>query len=605
MKIIGMKFMMHDSALCVIDTKKKEIFATSTERVTRIKHDWVNISPILKEYKDKVSNPDLLAHSFSLTERPYFVIKDKLETLWRQIERPKYVKDCTPKNERLKKLQYYFFKNPATAFKYIALLAVLQLVRVCNKLNLTCYKNLSSYIKDIFLENGIHIKSKVQSVEHHLAHAASAFLWFDSSDEEKLILTIDGEGDGYFSKLFIFQNGDFKEIAASESCAVQSGRSRFSGSVGIIYGNFTEALGLRRDSDEGKVEALAAYGKANEKIVQELLNIFEIKDLSLKLDSRKARKFYNQDYLSSLRKSLGDEDFSATIQTWLERLMVSYTRKIKKAYPNIKTLYLAGGVAANVIMNLKIYEESGFEKIVVVPPMGDDGTALGAAVYTALRAGEDLSWLQNKKMPYFGHKINKEELKVAFEKYSDFIKVESLSGNWYKDLAENVYNGKVVAIVDGPSEFGPRALGGRSIVANPKDPNLKDRINGSIKRRPWYQPFCPSVLSEERERLFEKSFDHKHMAIAFRIKQEYADKIPSAIHIDKTARPQFVSPEDNENYYKILHEFKKLSGFGVLINTSFNLHGRAMVRSADDAIRDFLDCNIDLMYIDGYKITRK
>jgi carbamoyltransferase len=154
-------------------------------------------------------------------------------------------------------------------------------------------------------------------------------------------------------------------------------------------------------------------------------------------------------------------------------------------------------------------------------------------------------------------------------------------------------------------EFGPRALGNRSILANPTDPATKDRINLTVKRRPKYQPFCPSILEEERKRLFEESFPHKHMAIGFRVKKEYHDKIPSAIHVDGTARPQFVEERDNPDYYRLLKEVKSLTGFGVVINTSFNLHGRTIVHTADDALLDFIDCNIDELYIEGYRVVRK
>jgi len=126
-----------------------------------------------------------------------------------------------------------------------------------------------------------------------------------------------------------------------------------------------------------------------------------------------------------------------------------------------------------------------------------------------------------------------------------------------------------------------------------------------VKRRPAYQPFCPSILEEERERLFEASFPHKHMAIAFRVKNQYHDKIPSAVHVDGTARPQFVEERDNPDYYRLLKALKKRTGFGVTINTSFNLHGRTIVHTPEDAIVDYIDCNIDTLYMGTYKITRK
>lgn len=170
---------------------------------------------------------------------------------------------------------------------------------------------------------------------------------------------------------------------------------------------------------------------------------------------------------------------------------------------------------------------------------------------------------------------------------------------------ERVNKGEICRLLHGRMEFGPRALGNRSIVANPAIANVTKKINLTVKRRPEFQPFCPSILEEERERLFERSFPHKHMATAFRLKEKFVKDIPSAAHIDLTARPQFVDRADNPNFYRYLKHLKKLNGYGVSINTSFNLHGRTVVRTAEDAIIDFIDCNLDALFIEGYEVRRK
>ena len=154
-------------------------------------------------------------------------------------------------------------------------------------------------------------------------------------------------------------------------------------------------------------------------------------------------------------------------------------------------------------------------------------------------------------------------------------------------------------------EFGPRALGNRSIIASPMFDDTRHRINSTVKRRPNYQPFCPSILEEDRERLFINSFPHKHMAIAFRMKDEFIKDLPCAVHVDGTARPQFVEKEDNSNYYRFLKALKDLTGYGVSLNTSFNLHGRTIVRTPKDAVIDFIDCNIDELFIEGFRVKRK
>jgi carbamoyltransferase len=154
-------------------------------------------------------------------------------------------------------------------------------------------------------------------------------------------------------------------------------------------------------------------------------------------------------------------------------------------------------------------------------------------------------------------------------------------------------------------EWGPRALGNRSILADPRSASMRERINKVVKKRPLFQPFCPSVLVEEKDRLFERAYLNRHMTCAFRMRREFWEHLPSAIHIDGTARVQFVSADDNPMFYRVLAEFKRLSGFGVVINTSFNLHGRTIVNTPEDAIEDFLDSQMDFLVLDGYLVRRR
>jgi carbamoyltransferase len=256
-------------------------------------------------------------------------------------------------------------------------------------------------------------------------------------------------------------------------------------------------------------------------------------------------------------------------------------------------------------MSLNIYERTPFKNIFVLPPMGDEGAALGSAIYQAFKLNLDLNWLKKYVMPYLGAEIDyNQNIEQEIKKFKN-IEYTFIGKEWYKEAADSIANNKIIAVANGKMEFGPRALGNRSILANVMHKDTQDRINLTVKRRPKYQPFCPTILEEERERLFEKSYKHKHMATAFRMKREFWDILPSAIHIDGTARPQFVEKDDNEDIYNLLKELKRLTGYGIMINTSFNLHGRTIVRTISDAITDFIDCNIDELFIEGYKIVRK
>jgi carbamoyltransferase len=325
--------------------------------------------------------------------------------------------------------------------------------------------------------------------------------------------------------------------------------------------------------------------------------------LSINFDVSLIEPFYDIEWLKKQRDRVGDENFCASIQSYLEDIIVDYLNFSYEKYPT-KNLCISGGVAANIIMSLAIYEKTKFTNIYVYPAMADDGLAIGSAILTAISLDQDIKWLKDMSMPYFGDSYSREEVKKTLDRFAN-ISYEDLGDDWPEKAAISVAKGKICALFHGQMEFGPRALGNRSIIANPMLEDTRQKINSTIKRRPSYQPFCPSILEEERERLFNNSFSHKHMAIAFRMKDEFIKDLPCAVHIDGTARPQFVEEKDNPNFYRYLKELKNITGYGVSINTSFNLHGRTIVRTPKDAVVDFIDCNIDELFIEGYCVKRK
>jgi len=403
--------------------------------------------------------------------------------------------------------------------------------------------------------------------------------------------------------LYVFNGLEDYELIG-QSTADFMGNGRFL-SIGRIYEDFTRAMDLRPNSDEGKVEALAAFGKADKDLSQQLMNATHIdkNNLSINFDIQKIETIHDIDWLKEQRKKVGDENFCASVQSYLEDTIVTYLNYAYEKYP-INNLCLSGGVAANIIMSLNIYERTKFKNIYVLPPMADDGLAIGSAILTAIDLGEDVSWLKDFVMPYFGDSYTRKEVKKALDSF-DNITYEDINVDWPQEAAIAVSKGKICSIFQGKMEFGPRALGNRTIIANPMLEGIRQKINSTVKRRPSYQPFCPSILEEERERLFKSSFSHKYMAIAFRMKEEFIKDLPCAVHVDGTARPQFVEEKDNPDYYRYLTALKDITGYGVSLNTSFNLHGRTIVRTPEDAVVDFIDCNIDELFIEGYRVKRK
>ena len=606
MRIMGTKYCGHDSALCVLDTTQKKIFAISTERVTRIKHDSIDITPIINAYDFK--NIDFIAHSYSDFEdkghdgelREKMTYTKDIEKALRRIIKPNYIVDLNL--SRVKKNLIIFkslFINYSAVKEYYSAKYKRSLVRETPEGN---KKAFTSYIKKNLAKFNLMPK-KVFFYDHHLCHAVPSYYLSPFNEEKAIALTIDGQGDGYFSKLFYF-NGldDYKLIGESSADYLGEGDKFLS--IGRLYNYFTKAMGLRPNSDEGKVEALAAFGKADKDLYGSLMSATHIDKnlLSINFDLRLIESFYDIDWLRKQRERIGDENFCASIQTYLEDIIVDYLNLAYEKYPT-NNLCISGGVAANIIMSLAIYEKTNFKNIYVYPAMADDGLAIGSAILTAISLDQDIKWLKDMSMPYFGDSYSREEVKKVLDKFAN-ISYEDLGDDWPEKAAISVAKGKICALFHGQMEFGPRALGNRSIIANPMLEDTRQKINSTIKRRPSYQPFCPSILEEERVRLFKDSFSHKHMAIAFRMKEEFINDLPCAVHVDGTARPQFVEEKDNPNYYRYLKALKNITGYGVSLNTSFNLHGRTIVRTPKDAIIDFIDCNIDELFIEGYRVKR-
>jgi carbamoyltransferase len=603
MRVLGINIFGHDHSVFIIDTIKKDIFAISLERVSRIKHDNNTLDLIVKEYQNEFKDIDYVClgggnkrNDFTVNIGYSYVNTVKQRSRFYKKFKPKY------KKEQVELLNSNVISNPLK-FGLINFTKYLYL-RITNKF---IYKNdfnqsvFSEYISKMIMYSG---SNEIEYYDHHKSHAASAYYFSGFFDTKVISLTMDGYGDDFYSKVYLCENENMELIGNSKVRVINNatiGENLLS--IGTLYGNFTVAMGLRRNSEEGKVEALAAYGNYKNEIYYDLLKSYRIVDNAIELNDD-IEKYYTADYLEKIKLEHGDENFCAAIQAFLNDLMVDYTKYLKDKY-SIQKICLSGGVTANVIMNLNILKKNEFKDIYVFPAMADDGVAAGAALLKLKDLGEDISFLSNMVMPYWGPTINyKNDLEKTLRSNNKKINFK-LNENWPIDIAKKLMDDEVGAIVLGKMEYGPRALGNRSIIASPLNNKTRDKINSNIKKRPSYQPFCPSVLEEERNRLFSDALPNKHMTFAFRLFKEYVKDIPSAVHVDLTGRPQFVEENDNVRYYQLLREFKKISGYGIIINTSFNLHGRTIVRTPQDAIDDFLDCNLDFLVIENFVIRRK
>ncbi len=597
----------HDTSVFAIFDD--DVYGLSQERITRIKHDAIFPIDALHELlRYKEIDPETverlhvgvatLAFQKRLFNEYAYEMTTTLRKMLQGSDETLYIKDFVARKEALQKrhklLLLATFMKSGEGRRY------LRMQLTGKKLPLDAI--IEKHLRHIFP----NAKLDITFYEHHLTHAYATY--YASHFDKALVFTFDGEGDGCFSKIYEVDKGEFRELGASKNVFVENMKQydfADSGyaSVGNVYSIFTYLLGYTPNADEGKVEALAAFGDHRNALYDALVESVKIDDakLSMQIDAEVLNRIFDPKNLDRLFSQMKKEDIAAAVQKSLETIVLSYLRIVKERC-GIDKIALAGGVTANVIMNLRIFEEL-FDEIFIVPAMGDDGISQGAAVMKHLELHPNQRvYYRFGMMPYYGSAWKKEAVEAVLKRCG--MRYTWLGDKAYEKAAEAIVSGKIGALFHGRCEFGPRALGNRSIVADVRDKEIQKLINKEIKRRPLFQPFCPSILDEERERLFDKVYDNKHMTIAFRLKEAFREQIPGAVHIDGTARVQFVSPGDNPEYYKMIKKVKALTGFGVVINTSFNKHGRTMVLTPEHAVTDFIDTNLDFMVMEGFWVER-
>lgn len=611
---LGIKFAGHDSCIFAIFPSEKDIFGIATERITRFKHDNLYPIPAVKKllsYKNidpKKIKKVFVSNCFAFQKDENFLSKRyEIQLAERKHFKAKFKGDLKNNLEKYSKLNHLQkFANLIGSLSGLFKLGMM----IKGKILRNKTEKVDKIINRVFQKIFPNAEIIVTHYDHELCHAVSSY--YTSPFEKTILFTYDGWGDGDFSKVYIADNGKLelktRSLYSPIDLRIDEKKRTIGYSIGGIYTYFTEILGFQPESDEGKVEALAAYGNWDNEIYYNLMNLARINEveLSIDMDNRAAEKYLNYSHIKKVITEHKKEDVAAAVQKFLENITIPYLKLIINKF-NVKNLCLSGGVAANVIMNLRIFEEVT-NKLHIVPAMADDGAAQGAAILQLLNNGysyNNLKWLKEKKMPYYGTHYSHDEIHANLKKYKDQINIDDFGNEWPEKTAEMLVRGKIGAIFQGKMEWGPRALGNRSIVADPRRPEFRELINKEIKRRPLFQPFCPSILAEEKDRLFENAYLNKHMTCAFRMKKEFWNVLPGAVHIDGTARVQFVEKVDNPLYFRLLKKVKELTGYGVIINTSFNKHGRTIVESPKDAVTDFLDTDMDYLIIEGYCITRK
>ncbi len=445
---------------------------------------------------------------------------------------------------------------------------------------------------------------KLEFVHHHDAHSASAF--YASGFDEAMIITMDASGDGVSTQLSIGKNNSMEIFK----------RYYRPNSLGIFYSLFTQFCGFRRDSDEYKLMGLSAYGDSSKFDLSQIL-VFNNGELYLNEKYLKkipqgggqptrqemafSEELLNKFGAKRLKNVALDQiykDIAATVQKQLEITIVDMVRYFHRE-TGLRKICLAGGVALNCLANQKIMNLDFIDEIYVQPASSDAGISLGAAMFVAANNGFKVEPLNSALLGMEFSNIEIENtlkeigVDYVFIDRSDIIAAELISQN------------KVIGWFQGKMEFGPRALGARSILANPAMPDVKNIINAKIKYREAYRPFCPSVVEEEIGKYFiGKSIASPFMNITFDVRENVKNLIPGVVHADGTARLQSVSNKNQPLYHSLLMELKKVTGHPVVVNTSFNTNNEPIVATPSDAIATFYRSGLDALVIGNFLLKK-
>jgi carbamoyltransferase len=428
----------------------------------------------------------------------------------------------------------------------------------------------------------------IEFVDHHFAHACATYYTSDMGDAT--VITMDGAGDNVCSHVYSVKNGDFQKLNAVESFA----------SIGNYYAYVTHLCGFKAQRHEGKITGLAAYGKPT--YVDVLNKFVEFRDGK----TVNTGKVFYWAAVNKLKKALPEpfskEDLASSVQQVLEDVCCDYVHHwVTRS--GCGDVAMAGGIFANVKLNQRVHALDEVRSVFVHPGMGDEGLPVGAAYALAHRmahkSGKRLEPCRLTDV-YWGPEFSDRDIEQAIEREGP--KAERMQ-NTAGRIAELLANGRVVARFDGRMEYGPRALGNRSVLYQPTDPSVNDWLNHRLQRTE-FMPFAPVTLRERAGECYEglngAEYTSQFMTITFDCTPFMKERCPAVVHVDGTARPQIIDRNVNPTYYGIVEEYYKLTGLPCVINTSFNMHEEPIVCEPSDAIRAFNEGHLDYLAMGDY-----
>ena len=591
MKILGISAFYHDSAAALI-IDGEIISASQEERFTRKKHD--------SRFPENAIESVLMEAKLSFDEIDFVVFYDK----------------PLLKFERLLETYIGMFPRGFNSFRLAIPLWIREKLFLKDFL-LKKFKNLDQN----FSEN------KLMFSEHHFSHAASAF--YPSPFDEAIVLTLDGVGEWATTTVSLGKGNKLKILK----------ELHFPHSLGLLYSAFTYYLGFRVNSGEYKAMGLAPYGSPKYKDLI-LSNLLDIKDdgsfrmhqdffsyaTGLRMTNKKFHDLFGHPPREPETEDLEQfhMDIASSIQAVTEEIILKIVKNIAKEY-KIKNLCLAGGVALNCVANGKILKEGIFDDIWIQPAAGDAGGSLGAALafwHSELDKPRKLNKKDNMKGTYLGPSFTESQILNSLEalggNFTKYKKNEAIEIT-AKALSEN----KAVGWFNGRMEFGPRALGARSILGDARSPDTQKNLNLKIKFRESFRPFAPSVLFEECQNWFNLKFPSPYMLLVADVSESIKIRsdndelkgiekldlsrslIPAVTHVDYSARIQTVHQDTNPDYYQLIKHFHELTGCPVIVNTSFNVRGEPIVHSPEDAFNCFMGTDLDMLVIENFVLKKE
>lgn len=580
--ILGISGLYHDSAACLI-TPKGVVACAQEERFTRIKHD-----------------PAFPVHAID------FVLK-KADT-----KRPDYVVFYEKPILKLERLLVTYLENAPLGVRFFAVSA-------------REYLSTKLWVKEKIIK-AVGKGSKVLFSSHHLSHAASAF--FPSPFKEAAVLTMDGVGEWTTNAMYI----------GRENTLIPLKKIVFPNSIGLLYSAFTAYLGFRVNNDEYKVMGLAPYGRPRfvQTILDNVLDLHEDGSYTLNMalfSFNRGLRMTNSGFHSffggpprplGATPGMREADIARSVQEVIEMVVLRQAAAVHKLTQQ-KNLVMAGGVALNCVANGVIQRANIFEKIWIQPAATDAGGALGAAMAVLyMHLGHPRTDPKDQMHGGFlGREYDARDIEAALGRFNwKYKELDDVTAG--RVLAKKLADKQVVAVFRGRGEFGPRALGNRSILADPTDPGMKERINRKVKFREAFRPFAPAVTREAEPEYFQPPVDNPYMVITTNVvpsirktgllgdavtidemSSHPMSLIPAVTHCDYSARVQTVSQDTAPFFHGLLNAFKNEKDVPILLNTSFNLRGEPIVGTPEDAMRTFARSDIDAMLIGNALVTRQ